>query len=579
MVQVLRIAAAIAVWFLSIPAIAQPAGQDESGWTVMTASPDTRIVYVSTAGNDSNSGLSPSAPLRTLAAGYAKLRNGFPDWLLLKTGETWTNARFFWDKSGRSPTEPMVLGSYGDGPRPVLLTGAGSAFTSAQSNLRIDGLHMTPGPGITVSDEVQPLGIVMITGAGPMGNILIEDCRIEGFFKGVVVDWFNGARPFNYSLRRTVIADCYSTGFLHPVGAYFGGVNGLLIEECMFDHNGWRENIAGATPSIFRRNLYIQENCVSVVLRGNILARSAAEGVQLRGGGVVDGNVCFRNGVSSIFVAGIAQVRNNVVIDSRDLDAQNPRGTGIDASQMTSGAVKGNICAYRTGPASAYGLWGIRAASQASTGFIACHDNLVYNWEVGPNAGCAYIIGPTVSFFRNKAVQPAGGTLVDCWIVAPATLRDNQYWSTTNAPFFLDATAQSLAWFQWRLWSGELGSTYQSSLVLEQPPTVSGYASSIGAMPTLEGLLAACRTQSRRTWRDDLTATRIAEYFRTGFGHNPAMPCSGDFDGNGVVGVNDLFMFLNAFSSGQMSADINVDGQLNILDYYAMQTRVIQGCD
>lgn len=579
MVHLIRTAALLAAWCLSVTAFAQTPAGGRSGWTPMTPSHDTRIVYVSTSGNDANSGLSPSSPVRTLQEGYGRLRSGFPDWLLLKTGDTWFDAHFFWDKSGRSPAEPMVLGSYGDGPRPMLRTGARSAFTSAQSNLRIDGLHMTPGPGITVSDAVQPVGIVMITGASPMGNVLIEDCRIEGFFKGIVVDWFQGPRPFNYTIRRSVIADCYSTGSLHPAGAYFGGVNGLLIEECVFDHNGWRTNIPGATPSIFRRNLYVQNNCMSVVLRGNILARSSAEGVQLRSGGIVEGNVCFRNGVSSIFVAGTAQVRNNVVIDSRDLDAGNPRGTGIDASQMTGGVIQGNICAYRTGPASAYGLWGISCASQASTGAVACHDNLVYSWEVGPNAGCAYIIGPTVSFFRNKAVQPMGGTLIDCWTLAPTVLRDNRYWSTASAPFFLDATAQSLAWYQWRQWSGDTGSQFLSSLVVEAPPTVSGYASSIGAMPTLEGLLAGIRTQSRRTWREDLTAGAIADYFRTGFRHDPAPNCPGDFDGNGIIGVNDLLMFLNAFSSGLSSADINVDGALNVLDYQAMQLRVTEGCN
>ena len=50
-------------------------------------SPTARIIYVSSSeGNDLNSGLSPSAPVRTLEAGYDLLRDGQPDWMLLKRG-------------------------------------------------------------------------------------------------------------------------------------------------------------------------------------------------------------------------------------------------------------------------------------------------------------------------------------------------------------------------------------------------------------------------------------------------------------------------------------------------------------
>lgn len=556
----------------------QPVSGAITGWTALTPSHDTRTVYVSTSGNDGNTGLSPSQPLRTLGAGYAKLRSGYPDWLLLKCGDTWTDARFFWDKRGRSAAEPMLLGSYGDGPRPVLLTGAGSAFTSAMCNLAIVGLHMTPGPGITVSDAVQPLGIVMVTGAGPMGDVLIEDCRIEGFFKGIVVDWFQGARPFNYRVRRSVIADCYSTGQLHPVGAYFAGVSGLLIEECLFDHNGWRQDIPGANPAIFRRNLYVQDNCDSVVLRANIFARSSAEGFQLRSGGVVEDNLCLRNGVSSIFIAGAGLVRNNIVLDSRDLDAANPRGTGIDASQLTSGSVSGNIVAYRSSPAIAYGLLGIACASQASIGAVGCHDNLVYNWEVGPNAGCAYVVGPTVSFTRNKAVQPLGGTILDCWLLPPALARNNSYWSPSPSPFFLDATAQSLSWTQWQSWSGEAESAFSNSFIPAVPPTIQSYAASLGAPASLEAFVHICRLQSRQSWRNDLTARAVGAYFRAGFGHQVAASCSGDFNNDNLVNTADLFLFLNAFTAGALTADVNEDGALNVRDFQTMHLNLSIGC-
>ena len=56
------------------------------GWTHFTPSSDTRVVYVSSSsGNDSNTGLSSSSPLKTLAKAKTLIRDGKPDWLLLKS--------------------------------------------------------------------------------------------------------------------------------------------------------------------------------------------------------------------------------------------------------------------------------------------------------------------------------------------------------------------------------------------------------------------------------------------------------------------------------------------------------------
>src|SRR6185436_13199158 len=60
-----------------------------AGWTVITPSTDSRIIYVSSSGGaDTNSGLSKTTPKKTIAAGKALLRNGYPDWLLLKRGDS-----------------------------------------------------------------------------------------------------------------------------------------------------------------------------------------------------------------------------------------------------------------------------------------------------------------------------------------------------------------------------------------------------------------------------------------------------------------------------------------------------------
>ncbi len=85
-----------------------------AGWTTISPSEDTRTVFVSSRdGNDSNDGATRDTPLKTIAAGVAKLRHGFPDHLLLRKGDSWSEPLGQWKKSGRSPTEPMVVSTYG----------------------------------------------------------------------------------------------------------------------------------------------------------------------------------------------------------------------------------------------------------------------------------------------------------------------------------------------------------------------------------------------------------------------------------------------------------------------------------
>src|SRR4051812_3980961 len=81
--------------------------QDSNGWTVVTPSADTRIIYVSSSqGNDANDGLSAATPVKTLVRGTAimRTRTGFPDWLLLKRGDVFKEGIGLsnWKSAGRS---------------------------------------------------------------------------------------------------------------------------------------------------------------------------------------------------------------------------------------------------------------------------------------------------------------------------------------------------------------------------------------------------------------------------------------------------------------------------------------------
>jgi len=94
--------------------------RDNYGWTMFSPSSDTRIMYVSASGNDSTGAVynsksysdpfSPSLPssFKTYAAAFAHARNGYPDWILFKRGETFYEAIGSQIVNGRSASEPFA---------------------------------------------------------------------------------------------------------------------------------------------------------------------------------------------------------------------------------------------------------------------------------------------------------------------------------------------------------------------------------------------------------------------------------------------------------------------------------------
>lgn len=80
------------------------------GFTSLKPSANSRVVYVSSSqGNDSNTGLSTSKPVKTLSKARSLVRDGNPDWILLRRGDTWTDERIGTFINGKSPTEPAVI--------------------------------------------------------------------------------------------------------------------------------------------------------------------------------------------------------------------------------------------------------------------------------------------------------------------------------------------------------------------------------------------------------------------------------------------------------------------------------------
>jgi hypothetical protein len=512
----------------------------QSGWTVFTPSADTRKVYVSSAaGDDGFSGLSPSQAKRTLAAGKSLLRHGFPDWLLLKRGDVWHESFGQWKCSGRSPLEPMLVATYGSASaRPLLLTGplgglwteGGSQSPAHIDNLALVGLHMRPEGFGGWGDCV---GVRMLQ---PGSHFLIEDCKFEAYSTNLVFQGFGG-QHYNFRLRRSVIADAYSIhgSGAHPQGLYAYAVNGLLIEECLFDHNGWNSSVSGAGADMFSHNVYIDNGNTGVVVRGNIIANASSHGMQLRPGGLVLNNLFVRNSIALSVgggnnpePAGVqADILGNVILDGKDIDSNNARGWALWLANIAKGNVLFNVVANNTlGTQPTFvTLDGDHVGdSQPSIGVheLAIAANVFHDWGGGMVVEGAVGQITKVHMLANDVqdlVYPY--TLLD-HVVPNSTLgfdaSGNRFFAAqlpVNSWTLIGNTAHAIS--DWMTQVGDSTSVIHKALYKDPKRSPASYNASLGGSSSLDAFLAKARQQSVANWNPDYLAVQVNRYVRTGF--------------------------------------------------------------
>jgi hypothetical protein len=512
---------------------------DSAGFTKITPSADTRTVYVSASeGSDSNSGLSPSSPVKTLSKGASLLRSGSPDWMLLKKGDTWHEALPGWSKSGRSGQEPMVISSYGSGDRPdIKVANNKNAFDSSTPfhDVALIGLHLdastrNPDSPDFTGGTGTAYGIRMV---GQVKNFLVEDMQIDHFVYDVSLQGFSGYAQ-NITFRRNLITDAYDPG-QKAQGLYASQIDGLTLDGNLFDHNGWNEEVAGAGPILLGHNIYLYNSTKNVVVKNNIIANASSHGIQARGGGIIENNLFLNNPISLLFGTGgpvleggvSGDVKNNVFIGSRGIGSS-LRGWAIEVSNTKPGAnvdVSGNLIADDTQNANpAIKL----EVSSEGVGIndVTIEDNIVYKWYQGLGISSSLVTGGSGAsalndlVVRNNDFQDTSSQKI---ISHGAAYKDaEEDWGGNR---YFDSKASS-EWFSLSgattsldAWKAKVESSAISLDASYPDPTrtAGSYNATLGGSNSTSAFLAEVRKQSADTWRAKYTATAANEYIEGGF--------------------------------------------------------------
>ena len=388
------------------PTLPPPAGPDlpttTEGFTDLQPSEDSRVIYVSNSdGDDANDGLSEDAPVRSVAAGLDKLRNGYPDWVLFKRGDVWDEGFGGWEYGGgRSPTERMVIGAYGDGERPRfefqgtnILKHGGINGPAESNNLAFVSLHCNGVQHDISQGNTQGASPSCINWLRPAADVLFEDVRFQ--YCNVVIQAEIPGSVLRWRFFRSQFLDSYATDGEHVECMYLYDVTSFAIEESMFDLCGWHPEVPEAIPTIYNHAIYWQKDSpTDGLVRGNIIMRGASHGVQMRSSGRVIGNVFARNAIQGFLSDDTpegevyGEAIGNIFVESEDTlpreghpadgSADVPRGWGWEllTGQLdtTRFVMKDNIFSHCNAT-------GTCSTVQAAVGMAEITGNIVWDWK------------------------------------------------------------------------------------------------------------------------------------------------------------------------------------------------------
>lgn len=448
-----------------------------TGWTTITPSEPsgegsafvgagTRKIYVdSAAANDSGAG-TQAAPKKTLAAGIALMRVGKPDHLYLKRGGVWTDESFgSFLVIGVSETEPALISAYGVGARPLIktmATGNNYVFRQSFTNapyLAAIGLEFyayKADPDNPSFDAAFALEVKGFSINGTPTWWLVEDCKTSFYYDNSVSPAVAG-NTGTFILRRNAFHNHYSNTSGHSQGWFCSRIDNLLVEENVFDHNGWN-GAHGSEPDQFKHNLYLQNDQPGCVVRGNIFARGSSHGLQQRPGGTCYDNLFLNNSIAAFVDSVQSEMSYNTVLQGTDIQSSpvGVRGWGLDVNPGADNTtVHHNIVAHQESSVPGNFAYSIQSGASG----VNLHDNIAYDWQAGAS------------------------TIVDSGT------------GTTKVNNIIDGVGYP-----------------------DPTRSVATYNASLGGTASLDAFLTECRLQSKDNWRPAYTAAEVNRYIRQGFG-------------------------------------------------------------
>jgi len=456
------------------------------GWAELGPEQAEQVVYVSASGGDDGNPGTRDQPVRTIGRGKQLLRDGRGDWMLLKRGDVFGRIGN-WTKSGRSADQPMVVGAYGDGPRPelradgdhMIFVGDGSPAHVMFASLRARAARRDPSSSQFDGGGDKANGVFWLGGGS---HIRFDDCLFEYFNNGMVLLSPSADNPIqDVTLHRTHIRHSYAASYDqgHSQGMYTNQLEGLTLRGCTFYHNGWAEHVSDGRRTMFNHNLYLT-GTKGLMVEDCLVGEGSLRGMTLRTGG--DSSAWQRD----------VTVRDNFLYGNGAAMPSSPKKDVEHVSKRLR--IENNVMFDH----SAYVEMGGDLIQIANGIKVAAWHNAAVRKNI-------LVQGPAPDNSTNNALE------VDTWRLP--SLEDVRF--TENIVHDWGKNRTSLGADGVKAWDNHIG--LDPSRYHDASRTLSDYVQTHTDLNSAGDFFNAAAMQSKGDWDGDLTAESVNAYFREGF--------------------------------------------------------------
>lgn len=540
--------------------------RDANGWTVFNPSADTDVVYVDSAtGNDTtcrsyrttdgemgSDPFNPAGavlPCATAIKAWTFISNTQPDWVLFKRGSVFNFRLIPTRQVGRSSIEPMVFSSYGSsGEMPIITGGLETNGNSDTKYLAVSGLDFYRDTRDPDSPNYAPSGqaadgiFTYSNGTHYQIGVLIEGCRVRFFLNNVNIAPVALTGNTGFTFRRNVVLNAYSNNEGHSQGMFAYNIDGLIIEENIFDHNGWLVQSNGdatqdnGEATIFNHNAYLGHN-KNMSVKNNIFIRGASNNTKVRysdtgeGIGLVIDNNLYLGGEIAISIGPPdehadysvvnPQVTENVWLNPGKWNPTNREVAWFFYNfNWDGGNVSHNYMLHQTDDAITNGQF---FHIQYTGRNITINNNVVYDVKnVTPvslqplDTGDPERSGIAIT---NNSFDTTTNLTVDAALLADVSaysFSGNKYNTTKTADTWFNVNSSIKTNAQWQAITGD-DSTFEQAAFPDSARTIESYMTYIGGTNTADAFIAGCRAQNRFNWNKRYTAETVNAWIKAGF--------------------------------------------------------------
>lgn len=347
---------------------------------------------------------------------------------------------------------------------------------------------------------------------------------------GMEVTYFSGSSGL--VLRRCSFTDNYPKT-AHAMGFIADNVDGLILEENIFDKGGWYSQAGSGgigQATMFNHNLYVGR-LKNSVLRNNIFMRPSSMNNKFTSDygeastvNLTVSNNLYVDGEIAIDMGGndFGPYRfNDILIEGNVITNMNmTRPTnrdiayGIQISDWDGGIVRNNYILHSDTSGTYAFLPGYTSRN------VTIANNVVYDLK---KVNAVFQTGSTTSTamtFSGNMIQQIGliGNIMkmDSDPVGNWTFSGNKYHSdlTDGQRYRINGVNKTLV--QWQTATGDT-SIFEQVSFPDPTRSIETYMNAIGETPLLDAFYAKCREQNRYHWDTRFTADSVNAWIKAGF--------------------------------------------------------------